>query len=397
MASPRQPIAVGEHVEVEVGPIAHGGHCIAHARGRTLLVRHALPGERVLLEITDVASKVCRADAIEVLTASPDRVTPACPHAGAGGCGGCDFQHVDLVRQRALKTQVLRDALRRFAGIDSAAVVTGIDADETGLGWRTRATWHVDPDGRVGLYAARSHRVIPINHCKISSSPINAWLAQGVRHRGAREIVTATGHADDLSVVIDGEVAEGRQRVRHDVGDRSWRIAASGFWQVHPAAARTLVDAVLAAGRPRPGEVWWDLYAGAGLFSAFLAEAVGTTGRVEAVEASTDAIRDGRRALHDLPNVRLTAAPVEQWLRQTDGPVDGIVLDPPRTGAGERVVDAITKAQPRHIVYVACDPVALARDIGCFRDRGYELHGVDGFDLFPMTHHLEAVALLSGS
>lgn len=397
MVSVREPIAVGERLEVEVGTIAHGGHCIAHARGRTLLVRHAIPGERVIVEITDVASKVCRADAVEVLTSSSDRVTPTCPHARPGGCGGCDFQHVSIERQRGLKTRVLRDALRRFASIESQVEVKGVDGDDSGLGWRTRTTWHVERDGRIGLYAARSHRVIPIELCPISSPPINEWLGRNQRYRGASEIVTATGDAGEVTVVIDDKVAEGQQRVRHVVGERSWRISASGFWQVHPAAAQTLVDAVLSAGQPRPGEVWWDLYAGTGLFSAFLGDAVGLTGRVEAVESSTDAIRDGRRALHDLPNVRLTAAPVDQWLQQTDGGVDGIVLDPPRTGAGERAVDAIAASQPQRIVYVACDPVALARDIRFFRDRGYELRAVEAFDLFPMTHHLEAIALLSGS
>lgn len=397
MASAREPIAVGERLEVEIGPIAHGGHCIAHARGRTLLVRHAIPGERIVVEVTEVASKVCRADAIEVLTASPDRVTPPCPQARPGGCGGCDFQHVELARQRELKTQVLRDSLKRFADIDTDAIVSGLPGDDSGLGWRTRVSWHVDRDGRAGLYGARSHRVVPVEHCPISAPPINAWLSRGARHRGAGDIVTATGDAGDLSVVIDGTVVEGHTRVQHRVGDRSWRISAKGFWQVHPAAAQVLVDAVLAAAQPRPGQTWWDLYAGAGLFSAFLGEAVGATGRVEAVEASADAIRDGRRALHDLNNVTLVTAPVDQWLETAVGPVHGIVLDPPRSGAGQRVVTAIAAKRPQRIVYVACDPVALARDIALFRTHGFELRELEAFDLFPMTHHVEAVALLSGA
>ena len=397
MRSAREPIAVGERLEVEIGSIAHGGHCIAHARGRTLLVRHALPGERVIIEVTEVRSKICRADAIEVLSASPDRVTPVCPQARPGGCGGCDFQHVDLGRQRDLKTQVLRDSLKRFADIDSDAIVTGLPGDDSGLGWRTRVTWHVDRDGRVGLYGARSHRVIPIDHCPISTPSINGWLSKEERHQGADEIITATGDAEDVTVVIDGNVVEGPKRVQHHVGDRSWQISASGFWQVHPAAAQTLVDAVLSAAQPHPGEIWWDLYAGAGLFSAFLGEAVGSTGRVDAVEASADAIRDARRALHDLPNVRLVDSPVDRWLTDAEGPVDGVVLDPPRSGAGQRVVTAIARKQPKCIVYVACDPVALARDIALFRGEGYELRRLEAFDLFPMTHHMEAVALLSGS
>lgn len=395
MSRLREPIAVGERLEVEVGTIAHGGHCIAHARGRTLLVRHAIPGERVVVEVTDVASKVCRADAVEVISASPDRVTPPCAYATPGGCGGCDFQHVTLDAQRGLKTQVLRDALSRFANLQSQVEVQAIPGDIDGLGWRTRTTWHTSAAGRPGLYAARSHRVVEVTECLIAAPRINDWLAAGITS-SADAVVTAVGDSGEVSVSADHEITQGPKRVEHEVLGRHWRIAASGFWQVHLKAAETLVQAVLAQADPRPGERWWDLYAGAGLFSAFIAGSVGESGRVQAVEASAEAMRDARRALHDLPNVTLSAEAVEPWLRAMDEPVDGVVLDPPRTGAGAAVVRGIAEARPARVVYVACDPVALARDIALFAEHGYQLAEIEAFDLFPMTHHMEAVALLTG-
>lgn len=390
----REPITVGERLVVEIGPIAHGGHCIAHARGRTLFVRHALPGEQVIVEVTEVTSKICRADAVEVLTASPDRVTPPCPLAVPAGCGGCDFQHVNIAAQRALKTQVLHDALRRFAGIEAGAPVEAVDGSD-GLHWRTRVTWHATHRGRPGLYASRSHRVVGVDQCPIAHPSINAWLSTRPSI-DASDVVTAVGDDGTLSVAAKDRVLDGPARVSHRVADRQWGIASHGFWQVHPRAARTLVDVVLEFANARAGEAWWDLYAGAGLFSAFLGEAVGAAGRVESVESSDAGARDARRALHDLPAVRLSTAPVATWLRTAPDGVDGVVLDPPRSGAGAAVVEQIVQHRPQRVIYVACDPVAFARDVASFRASGYELTKLRAFDVFPMTHHLEAVGLLTG-
>ena len=389
----RQPVAVGERFEVEIGPIAHGGHCIAHHAGRTFLVRHALPGERVIAEITAVSSKVCRADAVEVLEASPDRVTPPCPHAHPGGCGGCDFQHAALPAQRRLKQQVVADAFRRFAGLDVAPEVEAL-GDDDGLHWRTRIDWHVDAKGRVGLHPVRSNAVIPIAECLIAATGIAEWRATVQDAPDVELIRTIQGTDGKVSVLADGQLVEGPRRVALQVLHRTWRIAPAGFWQVHPQAARTLVEAVMAMGRPAPGERWWDLYSGAGLFSAFLGEAVTHDGHVTAVEGHPGSVRDGRRALHDLPQVDIVEQDVREWLQAGQGTIDGVALDPPRTGAGEQVVQAIAAATPSRVVYVACDPVALARDVRLFADHGYTLRDLRAFDAFPMTHHVECVAVL---
>jgi tRNA/tmRNA/rRNA uracil-C5-methylase (TrmA/RlmC/RlmD family) len=391
----KTPVHVGDQAIVDIGPVAHGGHFIAHLSGHTVFVRHALPGERVRIAITDVSSKIVRADAIEILDASWDRVGAPCRWARPSGCGGCDFQHVERSAQLVLKAQVVRDALARHAGLPGTSVeVEALDDDGSGLHWRTRVRWTVNSDGRPGLLAYRTHDVVPVDECLLASPGIVQLGIPGTRQPGATEVSTIEGDEGRVSVVIDGRLASGKQRTDQRVRGRDWRVDVASFWQVHPRAADTLVSAVLEAGRPAPGEHWWDLYSGVGLFSAFLAEEVGVTGVVHAVESGPSAVRDARRSLHDLGQVTLHHDNALRWLRAADERPDGVVLDPPRAGAGREVVQAIAGAGPRVVVYVACDPVALARDVALFASAGYRLAGLRAFDTFPMTHHVETVAAL---
>ncbi len=396
----RGPVEVGQLLEVEVGAVAHGGHCVARHDGQVVFVRHTLPGERVLVEVTSRTTRFLRGDAVEVLRAAPGRVPPRCPQARPGGCGGCDWQHADLATQRTLKAQVLSEQLRHV-GVEVAA-----DADVTveeiagavdGLGWRTRERFSVDRNtGRPGLHRSRSHDVVALDSCPIASADL---LATGVLQRtwpGVESIQVAVSSAtDDVAVLVDGSPT-GARRVREVAAGREWRVAADGFWQVHPGAADALVAGVREMLEPQPGEHLIDLYSGVGLYAGAFAEELGVTGRVDAVESSGAAVRDARRNLHDLPSVRLHEADVERWLAR--GGVrrcDLVVLDPPRAGAGRSVVERIVRLQPRAVVYVACDPAALSRDVKTFLALGWELARVRGLDLFPMTHHVEALALFT--
>ncbi len=366
------PLAVGDERLVHIGPVAHGGHFIAHADGRTLLVRHALPGERVRVRITAVSRKIVRADAIEILEPAEDRVAPPCRWSGPGGCGGCDFQHVSIEAQRRLKQQVLVEALTRFGGMDPddaglETVVRALPGSPDGLHWRTRMRWATGADGSMGLRRHRSHDVVAVDRC----------------------LIAVAG-----SDVPAGASAPGR--VVHELRGRAWRLASDDFWQVHAQLPETLVATVLEFGGPATGQRWWDLYSGAGLFAAFLGEAVGEGGRVDAVEAAPEGTRAARRALHDLPQVALQTAEVAAWLNDVNahGRPHGVVLDPPRSGAGRGVVEAIAAVGPSVIVYVACDPVALSRDVALLAGAGYRLTAIRAFDAFPMTHHFETVARL---
>ena len=384
---------IGDVVELEIGPIAHGGHCVARLDGRVVFVRHTLPGEQVRARITEgsAEARFLRADAIEVVTAAQGRVESRCGYAGPGGCGGCDFQHVDLATQRQLLGDVVAEQLRRLAGIESDVTVEAVD-DGDGLGWRTRVAWAVDSQGRTGLRKHRSHDVVAIERCPIAHPDMpdvsdESWSAERVD--------TIVSSAGDSIVIADEEVVRGRRRARENVRGRQFRVSGAGFWQVHPRAAETLVDAVMTMLRPQPSERIADLYAGVGLFTAFIAEAVGQDGSVVSVESEAGAVRDARRNLHDLPHARIVGDRVERALRSgAVGKCDAVVLDPPRSGAKARVVRAVAASGADRVVYVACDPAALARDVASFAEHGYALEDLRAFALFPMTHHVECVGLL---
>ncbi|GAA0244591.1 TRAM domain-containing protein [Saccharothrix mutabilis subsp. mutabilis] len=396
-------------IEVEVGAVAHGGHCVARHEGRVVFVRHALPGERVRVRITeDTGGSFCRGDAVEVLQASPDRVEPPCPFSGPGLCGGCDWQHASWEAQRELKAAVVSEQLHRLAKLDWEVIVEDLPGGPTD--WRTRMRMAVAPDGRPGFRAHRSHDVVPVDHCVIAVPGALDPVVGRTWPPGSELVVTRDAggqvHLTEVGppVVRRGRPVPGPAKRRAGSGTatelaahRAWNLRADGFWQVHPAAADTLAAVVRDWADCQPGDRAWDLYGGVGLFASVLAEQVGESGSVAVVESSTGAVEDGRVNLSDLPQVAWYPGRTEQVLETpdfTDLPPDVVVLDPPRKGAGRSVVTAIARSRPARVVYVACDPAALARDIASFSHLGYELTQLRAFDAFPMTHHVECVALL---
>jgi tRNA/tmRNA/rRNA uracil-C5-methylase (TrmA/RlmC/RlmD family) len=404
----------GSEFEVTVGPVAHGGHCVARHEGRVVFVRHALPGERVVVRVTeDRHPGFCRADAIDVLEASPARVERPCPYSGPGRCGGCDWQHVDPAEQRRLKAAVVREQLARLAGLDDVAV-TVEELPGGPLRWRSRARFAVDRSGAPGLRRHRSHDVVLLDDCPITVEPAAAAVLQrGWPGAGAVDVsvdstgaVTTTrldrrGRPTSSRVVRPGgdlpEEPSGRAERR--AGGRDWEVEGTGFWQVHPAAADALVAAVAAFADVRPGETVLDLYAGAGLFGGALAPAVGPDGRVVCVEADPAACAAADANLAGYPYAEVWEGDVDAeglaGLLDDLGAPDVVVLDPPRAGAGPAVSRLLAATGARAVVYVACDPAALARDVAAFGESGYRLAGIRGFDAFPMTAHVECVALLA--
>ena len=388
---------VGERYEVRAERVAHGGFVVARHFGVVVFVRHALPGERVVALVTEgqEGDRFLRADAVEVLEASPDRVAPPCPFSGPGACGGCDFQHVALPAQRSLKAAVVAEQLHRLAGLTVEVTVEAVGDD--GLDWRTRVQWAVTSDGEVGLRKHRSHDVVPVDDCRIAHPDLpDVTDTKWPDATEVESIVSSTGQRLRLVTTADGTTyADGPHELTEQAAGRTWQVTGSGFWQVHPAAADTLVAAVLDGLAPEPGERAADLYSGVGLFSGVLAEAVGLTGHVVAVESDPVAVDDARVNLADLPHVSVLADRVDRALgADVVGTRDLVVLDPPRTGAKRDVVAGIARLEPRAVAYVACDPAALARDVAIFAEHGYVLESLRAFDLFPMTHHVECVAVL---
>ncbi|MET7396239.1 class I SAM-dependent RNA methyltransferase [Dactylosporangium sp. NPDC005572] len=379
-------------IELEVGPVAHGGHCVARHNGQVIFVRHALPGERVLARVTDERKGFLRADAVEVLLPSPDRVIPPCPFAGPGACGGCDWQHADPAAQRRLKEQVLAEQLARLAGITATVPVEPLPGGP--LGWRTRVQYAVAADGRPGFHKHRSSEVLPVDRCRIAHPSVQALPVLAASWPPGSSVEAVVSSEGDTAVVprASRTGAVSAPKVRETLGAFTWNLDATAFWQVHPQAAPAFTATVLDMLAPTPADRVWDLYGGAGVFASVLAP---HSGPVTVVESDRRAVSVGQRALRDLPNVRFTRGDVATVLSNPRWrTVDLVVLDPPRSGAGRAVVESIAARSPRAVAYVACDPAAFARDVRTFGERGYELARMRAFDSFPMTHHFETIGLL---
>lgn len=444
----------GAEFEVRLGAPGHGGFCVSRHEGRVLFVRHGLPGELVRARVTeDKGGSFCRAEAVEILEASPDRVDPSCPVSGVGGAGCCDFSFATPEAQRGLKATVVAEQLRRVAGWEKDIVVEPIpagDATELTRGWRSRMRLAVDADGRAGVHRFRSTDVIADLRCPQPVSGAMDGIADrkwtpgadlvvavdddGVRHivelappedergsgrhdrrgdrargygaqrrdgrsnrgtRGNDERRNATARRAAASGPRAEYVVEGSGRAVQYVAGRRWELAATGFWQPHIGAAQCYSDVVAEWAYAAPGESAWDLYSGVGVFAARVAEQVGSTGAVHGVEFARSAVADGAQALRDLPWVALRAERVERWIvEQPYTAPEVVVLDPPRAGAGKEVIAALAERSPRRIVHIGCDPAAFARDIGLYRAAGYEATELRAFDAFPGTHHVECLALL---
>jgi tRNA/tmRNA/rRNA uracil-C5-methylase (TrmA/RlmC/RlmD family) len=462
-AAPAREAAV--ELVLDVGPVAHGGHCVARHEGRVIFVRHGIPGEKVRALVTDAgeSAKFWRADVVEVLAESPDRVDHFWHAAdsarswqhGHPPVGGAEFGHIALARQRGLKSAVLAEQLQRLAGVERLPGATGQSQDPenlvepvqgngpgpvtdatydagTGLGWRTRVGFSVTPAGKLGMHAHRSDQIIAVREMPLASDGINRlrlWDIdfQGIERvevaapsNGSRPLVllapapgTSPKRLSAVAAQLPGDVSvasldplteevrqiRGRTWVQESAAGHEYRVTGAGFWQIHRDAPGTLVGAVTeflhGGGFLAPGSVVADLYAGAGLFTAPLADAVGESGSVLSVEGAPGTSRDARKNLHGAPQVEIQQGRVERILRGKPRNFDALVLDPPRAGAGKAVVSQLVAAEPRAVAYVSCDPASFARDVGYFRQAGWSLAGLRAFDLYPHTHHLETVALLT--
>ena len=441
-------------ITLAVGAPAHGGHCVARPvddpGGRVIFVRHSLPGEIVRARLTEMTSRTWRADAVEILQASPDRVDSVWPEAGPAGVGGGELAHVALDAQRTWKRWVLADCLRRIGGQEVADAVASLpeaasgaavpvepmptDAEAqastsarrralAGTATRTRVSLAVTDDGEPGMHAFRSGTVLPLRRLPLAVAAIteigllerSRWRAH---YRPGMRIEAVAPSGGEPVVLLDDRLltaqarSTGRRRVQEVVdasalglGELTYSVHAEGFWQVHVDAPRVLVERVVRAALGEDldraaGSRVLELYSGAGLFTLPLAALVGGAGQVLSLEGDEQAVRDARRTLHDHPAARLAAGRVSpRSVRELAGSFTGdrpdvVVLDPPRQGAGREVIEAVAALGAERIVLVACDPAALARDLGTLLHAGYVLSSLSALDMFPHTHHFETIAVL---
>ncbi len=323
-----------------------------------------------------------------------------------GRAGGAEFGHIDLAHQRELKRQVLAESLQRMAGLESDVQVEALPGDDAanGLGWRTRIRLHVDDQGRLGPMASRSHTVIPVTDAPLATPEVQSITPFAERFVGLGTVDVLAPSGGEPRLVI------GEQKptvISEIVGGRRFQLDDTGFWQVHRSAAVALTRAVQEAideslFDPRAENL--DLYGGVGLLAAAVADRFGADTRITSVESDERATDHASENLAEWLGASAESGRVDRWLRALESSASAadrerlraatIVLDPPRSGAGTEVMALLGALAPAQLVYVACDPVALARDVALAAQSGYRLARIRAFDLFPHTHHVEAVAAL---
>jgi len=373
---------------LRIDKAAHGGVFVARPEGKVVLVEGALPGELVEVEITEEAKSFLRGRVSRVVEPSEHRREHFWPEASLGA-GGADFGHIELSEQRRIKSDILAESLSRMAQLSLTPQVMAVD-DTDGLGYRTRVQLHVAPDGTTGVKGSRSNEVIAVDSLPLANAEINELGLHKNRFPGKKKIFIASS-ADSMQWSIDGELG-GSKMVTEVVGGRVFDLRPGVFWQAHSLAPKTLLDAVLRL-LGDPGTELLDLYSGAGLFSANIAARFPET-KVHAVELAEAAVQSGKNSARGMNNLSFERSDVLAYLRSRQHEISTVVLDPPRSGAAIKVINQIVRLGAKHIVYVACDPVALARDISLLRDAGYELDEIEAYDIFPHTHHFETVASL---
>ena len=421
--APRRSGGRGDHVEeITCHGVAHGGEAVGRlADGRAVFVPYAIPGERVRVRVTDARRRFARAELIEVLEPSPDRVEPPCPHFGPGRCGGCAWQHIRPERQAELKARLVREQLAHLGGLTDVPVRPtlrpAVPGAPEGFGYRERATLTAAEDGRLGFLESGSHRVHPVDRCPLLADGLQDLPERLGRHPAGARVRLRRGADGGRLVVLEAAAAsrtrllppegaawatvrgngkvvegEGQPSVTERIAGVEFHVSAASFFQVHRQGAEALVELVGEALAPAAGETLLDLYAGVGLFAATVGAAAG---KVVAVESWKPATRDAKRNLRSHPDATVLQDDVASALRLGQvKAADLVVLDPPRGGAGAEVLGRVAALAPRAIALVSCDPAALARDVRALADAGYRAAWVQPVDLFPQTAHVEAVTAL---
>jgi 23S rRNA (uracil1939-C5)-methyltransferase len=407
---------MAEMYQVTMEKLVYGGDCMGRLPdGRAIFVPFVLPGEQVMVEIVEDKKRFAKGRPVQIIQASPDRITPRCAHFGI--CGGCQYQNLDYAKQLEAKQAIMLDQLQRLGGIQEPPL-NPIVPSPNPWNYRNYVQFQLGQQGELGYVAADGEHLLPISECHLPQDAINALWPQielgeesGVYRLGIRQ-----DSFDEIMLIMEGEDAKppeysedipvsavytppdsrltvlaGEDHLVFKLLDRHFQVSARSFFQVNTPIAEKMIQHLLENLDFSGGSVTLELYAGAGLFSAFLAPRVQY---LTAVESAGSSCHDFAVNLDEFNNVDLYEAEAEEALSVIEGPVDLLVMDPPRSGLAPQVHDALAKLAPRQIAYISCDPATLARDLKKILKKGYELVSVTPFDQFPQTGHIESVALM---
>jgi 23S rRNA (uracil1939-C5)-methyltransferase len=410
---------------IQITGLTYGPHGVGRLDGKVVFVRGVAPGDEVEIVLREDRGTFAYADTVRIVRASPQRRVPPCPYLPQ--CGGCPWQHLNYDAQLRAKEQTLRDHLARTAKLPDVPILPIIGSPQE-FGYRGRVSLRTE-DGRLGFYAAGTHRLVPVDRCLLGTDvvgaaipPAAALIAQlrscvrrvEIAQQGHRSVAVLLGEVEGPLCNVDADVIDGWLAVHSSrvagvvlVGKRwrrvwgddvvviapeddlALRVHCGGFTQVNPAANRLLVQTVLRLGAFAAGERVLDLYAGAGNLSVPIARRAAQVTAVEQHRLAADDARANVAAL-GIANCEVLCAPAQAALRRPLGRFDVAVLDPPRSGAAE-VLSALLAMRPARVIYVSCNPATLARDLQRLAAR-YRVTAVQPLDLFPHSYHVEAVA-----
>ncbi|HSI87564.1 MAG TPA: class I SAM-dependent RNA methyltransferase [Pyrinomonadaceae bacterium] len=388
----------GDTLTVKIERIVPRGLGIAFAEGLTVFVALAAVGDTVEVRLMEVRGSTAFAEIEAVIEPGPERIEPPCPYFGV--CGGCDFQQLSYAAQLRAKSEIIRDCLNRIAKYDHPGEII-VEPSPAEFGYRLRAQWHAEPEnGKLGYYQRNSRDLVDIDRCLVISDELQRVMdsvrgelpdlpASGGR---ALQIDAAIG-SDGTGSVYSAGVYSPPGEIEFEAAGERFTFSAGSFFQGNRFLVSKLVEMAIAG---YEGQTALDLYCGVGLFALPLARKFG---RVVGVEENGSAIHYARHNAKSagLSNTEFHTSRVRDFLAGFNGEIDLALLDPPRAGTEKETMMRLIELRPRHVVYVACEPSILARDLKRFLENGYAIERIQALDLFPQTHHVETIVHLSSS
>ena len=384
-------LVIGEILTLDIGNIANGGHFVARHDNQIIFVRHAISGETAKVKVTAINSRFAFGDAVEILKPSKDRISPPCKYSHPEGCGGCDFQHINYDVQSDLKKEVLKDQFKRITKIDILPEIITANPSN-GLHWRSRLNLAISENKKVGLRAHKSNNVIEIDECLIALKEINKSNIFSANWDSKENLNISCSSTNQINISQFNKSIIGPDKLTENVDKNEYTISPKSFWQSHINAPRLLIQQVIKDADIQQDQIVCDLYGGVGLFTLPISKLIGKNGQIHLIEMNDTCIEDANIMFEHIDNIYIHHGTVEQKLGSVKK-IDTIILDPPRNGVSKQVINQMIEKKPNTIIYVSCNPSTLARDSKILLDNKYSLSNIVGLDLFPMTHHLESVAL----